>query len=121
MKNLILILIFGSIFNYSFSQVTIDAIIAVVGKEIILQSDLDKAVLERTTLNRDIDDMDAVKCAVLQELIYAKLMIHQADIDSVIITNEEVDNQIDARIQAWLQSVGGDTKIIEQHFGKTIE
>ncbi|HPS71460.1 MAG TPA: peptidylprolyl isomerase [Bacteroidales bacterium] len=121
MKKLIIILIFGTIFSSTMAQVTVDAIIAVVGKEIILQSDLDKAVIERTTMNQDVDDIETIRCAVLQELIYAKLMIHQADIDSIVITQEEVDNQIDARIQVWLQSVGGDPKIIEQHFGKTIE
>ena len=121
MKKLIIILIFGTIFSSTMAQVTVDAIIAVVGKEIILQSDLDKAVIERTTMNQDVDDIETIRCAVLQELIYAKLMIHQADIDSIVITQEEVDNQIDARIQVWLQSVGGDPKIIVQHFGKTIE
>jgi peptidyl-prolyl cis-trans isomerase SurA len=103
------------------AQVTVDAIIAVVGKEIILQSDLDKAVAERTTLNKDIDDLYAIQCSVLQELIFSKLMVHQADVDSVIITEDDVENQINARMQVWLQSVGGDPKIIEQHFGKTID
>ncbi len=64
MKKLILILIFGPLFTCTMAQVTVDAIIAVVGKEIILQSDLDKAVTERTTMNRDIDDMDALSLAM---------------------------------------------------------
>lgn len=121
MKKLILLLILGSIFTNSIAQVSVDAIIAVVGKEIILQSDLDKAVAERTGLNRDDTDLENLRCLTLQELIFAKLMVHQADIDSIIITQDDVDNQINARIQVWLQSVGGDPKLIEQHFGKSMD
>lgn len=121
MKKLILFLILGSIFTTSIAQVSVDAIIAVVGKEIILQSDLDKAVAERTGLNRDENELENLRCLTLQELIFAKLMVHQADIDSIIITQDDVDNQINARIQVWLQSVGGDPKVIEQHFGKSMD
>lgn len=121
MKKLILFLILGSIFTTTIAQVSVDAIIAVVGKEIILQSDLDKAVAERTGLNRDENDLENLRCLTLQELIFAKLMVHQADMDSIIITQDDVDNQINARIQVWLQSVGGDPKVIEQHFGKSMD
>ncbi|MBP1673676.1 MAG: peptidylprolyl isomerase [Bacteroidetes bacterium] len=121
MKKFFIVVFLCLFVGVSFAQVTVDAIIAIVGKEIILQSDLDKAVTERTAQNRDVNDLYAVQCSVLQELIYSKLMVHQAELDSVIITEEDVENQINARMQVWLQSVGGDPKIIEQHFGKSIE
>ncbi|MDX9892116.1 MAG: peptidylprolyl isomerase [Bacteroidales bacterium] len=121
MKKLILFLILGVLFTTSIAQVTVDAIIAVVGKEIILQSDLDKAMAERTRLYQSETDLEMIRCATLQELVFAKLMVHQADIDSIVITQDDVDNQINARVQVWLQSVGGDPKLIEQHFGKTME
>lgn len=107
------------VFNV-FSQVTVDGIIAIVGREIILQSDLEKAYAERISSVKSPEHVEEIKCIVLQDLIFSKLMIHQADLDSIIITQKELDEEIDARMQVWLQSVGGDAKIIEQHFGKTI-
>jgi len=107
------------VFNV-FSQVTVDGIIAIIGKEIILQSDLEKAYVERIASVKSPEYVEEMKCIILQDLIFSKLMIHQADLDSIIITQKELDEQIDARMRDWLQSVGGDAKIIEQHFGKTI-
>lgn len=107
------------VFNV-FSQVTVDGIIAIVGREIILQSDLEKAYAERIGSVKSPEHVEEIKCIILQDLIFSKLMIHQADLDSIIITQKELDEQIDARMRDWLQSVGGDAKIIEQHFGKTI-
>lgn len=107
------------VFNV-FSQVTVDGIIAIIGKEIILQSDLEKAYVERIASVKSPEYVKEMKCIILQDLIFSKLMIHQADLDSIIITQKELDEQIDARMRDWLLSVGGDAKIIEQHFGKTI-
>lgn len=107
------------VFNV-FSQVTVDGIIAIIGKEIILQSDLEKAYVERIASVKSPEYVEEMKCIILQDLIFSKLIIHQADLDSIIITQKELDEQIDARMRDWLQSVGGDAKIIEQHFGKTI-
>ncbi len=114
----ILFLLFSTFL--SSAQVTVDGIIAIIGKEIILQSDLDKAVNERLSMNRDVDNIEEIRCVVLQDLIYSKLMVHQADVDSIVITQQEVDDQINARVQVWLQTVGGDPKLIEQHFGKSL-
>lgn len=107
------------VFNV-FSQVTVDGIIAIIGKEIILQSDLEKAYVERIASVKSPEYVEEMKCIILQDLIFSKLIIHQADLDSIIITQKELDEQIDARMRDWLLSVGGDAKIIEQHFGKTI-
>lgn len=114
-----LIILLFSVFH-AFSQIPVDGIIAIIGKEIILQSDLDKAVAERTSMNKDLDNIEEIRCIVFQDLIYSKLMVHQADVDSVVVTQQEVDDQINARIQVWLQTVGGDPKVIEQHFGKSL-
>lgn len=118
-KTIPLLFLLFAIFQ-SYTQVTVDGIIAIIGKEIILQSDLDKALYERTTTNLDASQVDEIRCVVFQDLIYSKLMVHQADVDSVVITQQEVDDQINARVQVWVQSVGGDPKLIEQHFGKTL-
>lgn len=95
----------------SFSQTNlyVDRIIAKIGGEIILYSDLQdqKAyVKERQggALNEEDD------CAILENLFLQKFMIHQAKLDSIEVRDEEVEQQLDARIDQILQYMNNDTK-----------
>ncbi len=102
------------------AQTTVDAIIAVIGKEIILQSELESRYAEHASQFAVIDNVEEEKCAILGQMIFNKLMIHQADMDSIIVTDEMVDDQINYRVAMLLQQVGGDAKIIENYFGRTM-
>lgn len=102
------------------AQVSIDAIIAIIGKEIILQSDLEKAYAEYASQFAVKDEDEDEKCSVFEHLVYTKLMLHQADIDSIVITDKQVEAALNARINYYLQLTGGDSRVIEKHFGKNI-
>jgi peptidyl-prolyl cis-trans isomerase SurA len=47
-------------------------------------------------------------------------MLHQADVDSVIITDQQVEAALNFRMNDFLQRVGGDARAIEKYFGKTM-
>ncbi len=102
------------------SQTIVDAIIAVVGKEIILQSELEERYTEHTAQYAVVDNIEEERCAVLGQMIFTKLMVHQADLDSIVITEDMIDDQINYRVALLLQQVGGDAKIIENYFGKSM-
>jgi len=105
--------------NAQTSQV-IDGIIATIGKEIVLQSDLDKAYADYVAQFAVQDENAEEKCTVFEHLIYTKLMLHQADVDSVVITEQQVEGALNARINYYLQLTGGDPKVLEKHFGKSM-
>ncbi|MDR2973016.1 MAG: peptidylprolyl isomerase [Bacteroidales bacterium] len=107
-------------FSTAMAQVSIDAIIAIIGKEIILQSDLEKAYAEYASQFAVKDEDEDEKCSVFEHLVYTKLMLHQADIDSIVITDKQVEAALNARINYYLQLTGGDSRVIEKHFGKNI-
>jgi len=102
------------------AQTRIDGIIATIGKEIILLSDLEKAYADYAAQFAVKDDDDFEKCAVFEHLVFTKLMLHQADVDSVVVTDQQVEAAINYRMNYFLQLAGGDARVIEKHFGKTI-
>lgn len=98
----------------------VDGIIAVVGKQVILKSDLEKIYAEynqQYTLDEDPQD---TKCSLMENLLFQKLLLHQADLDSITITNDELDNTINYRMAMMIQQVGGNEKIIEDYYKKSI-
>ncbi len=113
---LTLVVLFGMAQN----SYVLDGIIGVVGKEVILKSDLEKIYSEYSNQYTLDDDEHDLKCQLLQQLMFQKLLIHQADLDSITITNDEVDNTINYRMAMMIQQVGGNEKIIEEYYHKTI-
>jgi len=102
------------------AQTQIDGIIAWIGKEIILQSDLEKAYSEYTASFAVQDEDDYERCLVLEHLVFTKLMLHQADVDSIVITDQQVEAAVNMQMNRYIQYVGGDARVIEKHFGKSI-
>lgn len=95
-----------------------DRIIAKVGKgRIILQSELEQNFQQFKAENPDLSD--TVKCALLQEMIFQKILAEQADRDSIFISDEEVDANIDQRIRYFIAQAGSQERL-EQMMGKTI-
>lgn len=95
-----------------------DRIIAKIGKgRIILESELEQNFAQFKAENPDIND--SVKCTLLQEMIFQKLLAEQADRDSIIVTEEEVDANIDQRIRYYVNLAGSQERL-EQQMGKTI-
>ena len=113
------ILFLFSLFSIK-AQTSIDKIIATIGKEIILQSDLEQAYSEYAAQFAVQDEDEDEKCMVFERLVYTKLILHQADVDSIVITEQQVEATINYRMNYYLQVVGGDVRQIEKHFGKSM-
>ncbi|MDD6186172.1 MAG: peptidylprolyl isomerase [Bacteroidales bacterium] len=99
---------------------SIDGIVAVIGKSIIMRSDLEKHFIDYKAQFKTVEDPDEVYCSILENLIFNKLMVNQAELDSIDVTDEEVDYRLNTRIQYFLQQTGGDVKYIENYFNKSM-
>lgn len=112
---LVLLMLVG---HASFGQETLDKIIAIVGRNrIILQSDLEVEVL--MAKEKDPRFSDTMKSVMLQQMILRKMLLEQAERDSVIIPDEEVDAQLDNRLRYYIQMYGSKEKL-ESISGKTV-
>ena len=100
------------------AQESLDKILAVVGKNrIILQSDLELQAAQAR--QSDPNFKDSMKCNMLQQMIMQKMLMEQAERDSVRVTDEDVEGQLENRIRYFTQLYGSKEKL-EQMSGKTV-
>ena len=119
----VLICSFGSV---AYSQTentdkfqTLDRVIAVVGQNMIKESDLETSFLQQTSGKGIIENAFDVKCDLFESLLINKLMLHQAEIDSVIVTEEEVNREMDNRIKYMIRAYGSEA-MLERQMKKSV-
>jgi len=97
----------------SFAQLeTIDKVIGIVGKYPILLSDVQNAMLLQEKNEEKID-----KCATFEQVLFQKLLIAQADRDSVTVSDAEIENELNKRMNYYINQFGSEEKL-EQFYGK---
>lgn len=90
----------------------IDKIIAVIGNEIILKSDLEGFLQNYAQQNKSFDINDpAMRARILDELINEKLVIIRAQEDSVEVSEEEINQRLDFHIQSLIDNYGSEKRI----------
>jgi len=94
----------------------IDQVAGIVGDYTILQSDIENTNLQYRANGIFLPDM---KCAIFQELLEQKLMLNQAKIDSIEISESTVEGQLDARMQYFISQIGSQEEL-EDYFNKSI-
>ncbi len=102
-----------------FAQEVIDKIVAVVDNEIILKSELDVRVAyvaARSNLNA-ADPV--VRRKVLDQMIDEKLLYVQAQLDSIKVSDEQVDQQLDRQMNYFIRQYGSKERV-EQVYGMSI-
>ena len=113
LKTLILIVFNLSVFAQN-QPLNVDGIVAAIGDQIILKSDI---IFQKQALSQEGKVLS--DCDMLKEISLEKLLIHHAAIDSVEVTNEEIDESIDRRIQQLVAQIGSERKM-EEYYKKSI-
>jgi len=103
----------------TFSQKSLDRIIAIVDREIITESDLNFTVQQLAVQNRVDPSSKELRDRVLDGMINQKLVLAQAIEDSVIVTDEEVSERLEQQISRMMYQIGGQQKM-EEMYGMTV-
>lgn len=82
----------------------IDRVVATVGSGIILQSDVENEYTQY--LARGAKPDNSVKCHILNELVMTKLLAQQAVLDSIDVSESEVDDQINSNMNFMIRQAG---------------
>ncbi|NCU04963.1 MAG: peptidylprolyl isomerase, partial [Chitinophagaceae bacterium] len=98
-------------------KVTADKIIGVVGDRIVLKSDIENQINDAR--NKDYELPPDASCFLMQQLIVNKMLAIQAEKDSLPVSEEEVEADVENRIRYFIQQYGS-KEVIEQITGKTI-
>lgn len=101
------------IFQLSFSQekIKIDGISSVVGDFIILDSDIDKVLIDMES--QGISTRGVSKCQLLGKLMEDKLYAHHAIQDSLELSDNEIYDYVDRQLEYFTEQLGGIEKVLE--------
>jgi len=97
----------------------VDKVVAVIGKNIILQSDVENQYIQYRMQGSIEGSASAMRCAILEELLFQKLMLNQAEMDSLTVTDAEVDAELSRRISELIGRAGSQEKL-ESIFNKSM-
>ncbi len=119
-KGLIVILagILISGFSTISAQVLVESVAAVAGNEVIYLSDIETLVIDLKR-SGDRSPINQQRCTVLNELLVSRLFLDQAKIDSIEVTPDMVENEINMNINSAIQSAGSE-EALEEYFGKSM-
>ncbi len=118
-KYILLILIMTILFNGVQGQsILIDKVVAKVGSEHILLSEVEEEFSYAKT--KDPSLTDDIRCLIIDNMIAQKLVIYHAKIDSVEIAEDEVETQLDYRFESILRQMNGDEAFFQDYYGATV-
>jgi peptidyl-prolyl cis-trans isomerase SurA len=113
-KITLLTAIFGLLSVATFAQkIKIDGVAVVIGKNIVLNSDIDKFKQEVEV--RSEGKIKISDCEMLEELMQQKLLAHHAIIDSVIVVDSEISDRVEKSVQYFTQQYGSVDKVIKAY------
>lgn len=95
----------------------IDGVAAVVGKNIILKSDIEQYLVQVRNSGVQIDD--EVRSQAIEDMLFEKLLLHRAELDSLVVSEAQLNDAIDRRIAVFERQIGSRTEL-EKYYDKSI-
>jgi len=95
----------------------LDRVVAVVGDEKVLQSDIENLYLQYRA--EGISSSGDIKCEILEDYLSQSLLLNQAKIDSIEVSESQVELQLNSRLDYFISQIGSQERL-EQYFNKTI-
>lgn len=96
----------------------IDKVVAVVGDNIVLLSDIEGQI-DQMTLS-DMNVTENSRCEVLEDLMYQKLFINGAKADSVEVGEQAIEQELNRRLRYFIGQVGSEEELVK-FYGKSID
>ena len=122
-KSIVVLLLIACCSGFAQSNKSvIDEVIVSVGKSIITRSDLEYAFegFKYQSGMTTLEDQELLRCDILEQLIFQKLLIDQADLDSIVVTDAQINDRLDYNIRYQIMQMGGDVQKLEQYYGKSL-
>lgn len=120
MRQIIVVLVLALMCGQSLwaQKEVIDKVVAIVGSELVLLSDIEEQRALMEAQNGALPEN--ARCLILDNMLSTNLLLNQAKLDSVVVTDEEVESQLTARIDRILQYMNGDVSQFEEYYGQSV-
>jgi peptidyl-prolyl cis-trans isomerase SurA len=124
-KKIVKIIIFIWLINLGWTQQLVESIVAVVGKEIILKSEIEYylqnyIVQNKINIYTQKNLLNNLQKQIIEKLIEQKILISKADEDTIIATDNEIEQRLKQHFNYLVQQVGTEEKL-EEVFQKPIK
>ena len=97
----------------SFKKIKLDGISAVVGDYVILESDIEKTLIDLKSQGASTEDI--TRCSLLGKLMEDRLYAHQAVQDSILVSDDEVNANGERQLQSLVQQIGSMEKVLKYY------
>jgi peptidyl-prolyl cis-trans isomerase SurA len=97
----------------NFKKIKLDGIAAVVGDYVILDSDIEKTLIDLKS--QGASTADITHCSLLGKLMEDRLYAHQAVQDSILVSDDEVNATGDRQLQQLVQQIGSMDKVLKYY------
>ncbi|MBU1012996.1 MAG: peptidylprolyl isomerase [Bacteroidetes bacterium] len=114
------ILILVTVKSYSQEEIVVDEIVAVVGKHIVLKSNIETQYLQYRMQNGITGSESTIKCSIIENLLYEKLLLFAGDVDSIDVAENEINQSLDMRLRYYVNQFGSEDKMAE-YYHKPLE
>jgi len=95
----------------------IDKISAVLGENIVLKSELEAQYQQFLISGYPTEDNS--RCILFEDLLFQKLLLNQAQLDSLEVNDSQVQSELDRRIRYFVTQIGSEKKL-EEYYQKSI-
>ncbi len=109
---------FTSVLSFAQNKL-IDKVVAVVGEHAILMSEIEAQKLQAYQQGEEVSD--DLGCTMLEDLMLEKLLLHQAELDSIEIGEAQVNAELDQRIQYFASQMPNGVADLEKFYEKSIQ
>lgn len=96
-----------------------DKVIAIVGDNIILNSEVEIQYYQQLQNAAGAPLPPDTRCRILDNLLLDKMFLAQANLDSLTVTQDEIDGELDRRIKYFMGMFGSREKM-EEYYGKSV-
>ncbi|WP_339729254.1 peptidylprolyl isomerase [Maribacter stanieri] len=99
--------------SINFKRIKLDGIAAVVGDYVILDSDIEKTLIDLKSQGASTEDI--THCGLLGKLMEDRLYANQAVQDSILVSDDEVNATGDRQLQSLVQQIGSMDKVLKYY------
>ncbi len=96
---------------------TIDKIVAIVGDNVILHSDIENQYMQYVM--QGYTQKGEIHCQIFEELLFQKMLLNKAEVDSITVTPSQVNSELDRRMRYFIRQIGSPEKL-EEYYNKSI-
>jgi len=116
----LLIMLIGSVGQVKAqNEKVVDEIAALVGSHPVYWSDVE-AQFAQAKAQGMTGDPFTLRCEIFENLVFQKLLVYQAEIDSLVVGDEQVDSELDRRLRYYIQQFGSQQKL-EEFYDKSLD